>query len=114
MPRRAGSGAITAGKQLVDRETDVAGDLPQQGRRDVAASVERNGGHAAVGMAELLVGAALADLGEAETLEQRDDLAGPQDRWFRHCSGNSDSLNTNEFCLEGLLAILEKHRNYFS
>ncbi len=54
-PRGTGSGAVTAGKQLVDREADVAGDLSEQGRRDVAASVEGNGRHAAVGMAELLV-----------------------------------------------------------
>ena len=65
-------------------------------------------------MTELLVRAALAYLGEPEPLKQRDHLAGFQDRRLRHGSGNANSLNTDEFRLERLVTILEKHRNHFS
>jgi hypothetical protein len=72
------------GEQFVDREADVAGDLPQQRRGDVAPGMEGNGRHTAVRVAELLVRAPLPDFGEAMSLEQRDDLPRLQDWRFRH------------------------------
>ncbi len=46
--------------------------------RQVPTTVHRNGRAAPVGVAELLVGATLAHLFEAEFREDGDDLAGPE------------------------------------
>jgi hypothetical protein len=46
--------------------------------------------------------------------EQRDHLAGLQDRRLRHGSGNPNGLNADEFRLGRLVTILEKHRDHFS
>jgi hypothetical protein len=61
-------------EEFIDGEVHVGGNLAQQSGRDVATGVQGHGRRAAVGMPELLVGAALADLCETEGLEQGDDL----------------------------------------
>lgn len=66
-------------EEFLDGETDVAGDLPEQSRRDVAPRVEGNGRAPTVGMPVLPMGAALPDLFEAETHQQPFDLAGLED-----------------------------------
>jgi len=62
-------------QELVDRQADVLGDLTKQYRRDVAPGVEGDGGCATIGMAELLVRAALAHFDEPEPREDGDDFA---------------------------------------
>ena len=61
-------------EQVVDGQADVARDFPEQRRRDVAPLVEWDRRGAPVCVAELLVRSALADLFEAERLEQPDDF----------------------------------------
>lgn len=60
IPRSAGGPRpqcpLAGRKEVLDRYTDVSGDLAEQDGRDVSAGVHRNGGHTAIGMAELLVG----------------------------------------------------------
>ena len=79
-----GSAPAGTGEQLVDREAYVARDLPQQRGRDVAPCMEWNGRHTAVRVAELLVRTSLADFGEPQPLEQRDDFPRLEDWRFRH------------------------------
>jgi hypothetical protein len=54
-------------EQLIKREADVFGDLPEQDWRNVSTRVNRHRGAAASGITELFVGTALANLGEAES-----------------------------------------------
>lgn len=56
-------------EELVDGQVDVGGDPAKQGGRDVATGVEGNRCRASVRMPELLLGAALTHLREAESLE---------------------------------------------
>jgi hypothetical protein len=56
-------------KELIRGEADVFDYLPQEGWRDVSAGVERNGGLATVGVSELFMGPPLADLLEAQGVE---------------------------------------------
>jgi hypothetical protein len=67
-------------EELVDGETDVSCNLSQQGGRYVSASMKGHRCAAAFSMSELLVRSALSGLNKAEPVEQRDDLARPQDR----------------------------------
>ncbi len=64
--------------EFVNGEPDVSRDATQQDGRQVPTTVHRNGRAAPVGVAELLVGATLAHLFEAEFGEDGDDLAGPE------------------------------------
>ncbi len=70
--------------EFLNGHADVTADFPQQRGRDVLAFVERDGRRAAVGMAELLVGAALADFDEFLGDEPVDDLARLEHRHVRH------------------------------
>jgi len=69
---------------LGDGETDVARDLAQQDRRDVAARVMRHGSRTTVGVSLLLVRAPLTNGNEAERKEDLLDLTRFEDRRFRH------------------------------
>lgn len=80
---RRGCG-LRPGQQLVHREPDVSCNLAKQGRRDVTPLMKWDGRDAPVGMPELLVRTALADLGEAGPIEQRDDFTRLENRRFRH------------------------------
>ena len=91
---------------------DVAADLAQQGGRDIASRVHRHGGYPPVGVAELLVRAALADLDKPEPL---DDLARLEDRDRAHGApglGDEDRLRADELRLEGGLPILQEHGDH--
>ena len=57
---------LVAFEELVRCQADVFRDLAEQGRRDVPSGMEGNGGPATVRMAELLVGALLSNLCEAQ------------------------------------------------
>ena len=54
-------------EQLIKREADVFGDLTEQDWGNVATLMKRHRGAAASGIAELFVGTALANFGEAES-----------------------------------------------
>ena len=71
-----------------------------------------DGGHATIGMPELLVRTTLADLSKAEVLQDGHHLARLEDWWLRHWSGD-DSLNADEFGFELRFAILEKESDDF-
>ena len=71
-------------KQCFDGQADVAGNLAQQDRRDVAPLVEGNRRATSIRVAELLVRPSLPDFDEAESAKRRDDLAGLQDRMLGH------------------------------
>lgn len=79
--RRASGGwtRSTARDKLSDVYANVLRNLPEKGRRDILALVERNGGHPAVRMTELLVRTLLANLYEIETNKKRHDLP-----WFEN------------------------------
>ena len=46
---------LSTREQLLNSETDVLGDLPEQRRRYVSALVEGDGSHPPIGMPELFV-----------------------------------------------------------
>src|SRR4030095_14944993 len=69
--------ALNAFEELFCRQPDVLRDLTQQGRRDVPPGVKWKRRPATVWMAELLVGASLANFGEAQALQKGHDLT-----WF--------------------------------
>ena len=56
----------------------------------------RDGGHPTIRMPELLVGATLACLPEAEALQERDNLAGFQGRDAPHGSGDLEGMSADE------------------
>ena len=70
--------------ELGNREADVSRDATQQDGRQIPTTVDRNGRAAPVGVAELLVGTALAHLFEAECDEDGDNLARLEDGNGRH------------------------------
>ena len=72
--------------EFVDAQASLSGNLAQQKRGKIAGYVNGHGGGPSVGVAEPLVGAALAYLSEAERSEDRDDLARPQ-RWCARHEG---------------------------
>jgi len=72
------------GKEVVDAEADLAGDLVEKEGGKIAGCVNGDGGGASVGVPEPFVGSALAYLLEAERGEDRDDLARPQRRGAGH------------------------------
>jgi hypothetical protein len=55
----------------------------------------------------------LADLDEAEPLEDRNDLLGLKDREAAHRSGHGDVLDANELGLEDRLPVLQEHGDNF-
>ncbi len=96
--------ALLTSDEFLDRETDVAGDLPQQGWGDVAAGVQRDRSAAPVRVPKLRVRAALPDLHEAAALQQSQHLARLQDgRLAPHearCRlGHEDGLHADELRL---------------
>lgn len=73
--QRTLGGAALRSHELGNGQPNVPPDLAEQRRRDIAARVHRHRGNPAVGVPELLVRPALADLHEPETLEAGDDLS---------------------------------------
>ena len=84
--QRTLGGAALRSHELRDRHPDVAADLAEQGRRDIAAGVHRHGGDPAVGVAELLVRPALANLHEPKPLEAGRHLPRLEDRDGTHAA----------------------------
>jgi hypothetical protein len=79
---RWGVGYLAATEEFFDSQANVASDLPEQGGGYVPAGMKGDRGAAAVWMAELLVGAALADFDEAERFPE-----GRNFPWFQHRDG---------------------------
>lgn len=86
-------------EELVDRKPDVPRDLAYESWRDVPSRVKRNGGRTTIGVPELLVRTALANLGEPVRLQKGNDFprledgdpAHRQATWIVRTSTNSDS-----------------------
>ena len=70
---------LRATEQLLSCETDVSGDLPKQGGRNVSTRVEGDGCSASVRMAILSMRPPLADLRETQGLQKRRHLSWLQD-----------------------------------
>ena len=98
-------------EELIKREADIFGDLPEQDWGDIPTLVKRNSCAATGGIAELLMRSALTDFGKAEFDENRYDFAGLEDGNIAHVSGDSDVLNPNEFGLQDGFAVFQKHCN---
>ena len=64
--------------ELAKYQTDAASNLSQEQWRDISTSVEGHGSRTPVGMPELSVGAALANLDKAKPFKPGDDLASPK------------------------------------
>jgi hypothetical protein len=71
-------------QELVDRNPNVLRNPAKQDWGDVAARVERERSRAAVGVAKLLVGAALARFLEPQSTKDGRDLARLQNRQSCH------------------------------
>ena len=99
-------------KQLFQRHANIFGDLAKQDRRDIAAGMHWDGRRAAVGMAKLLVGAALAYFHETTPREKRDYLARFKDRNPGHL--NDYGVGSDKFGLQLWLTILEQHRYHLA
>jgi hypothetical protein len=111
LKREVGSltAASTTAKQFLDGLADVARDLPQECRGDVASSVERHRCSPPVGVSILTMRSTLTYLHESEPFKERHDLAWLEDRDRAGHSGNLDRLNTDELGLELRLAIFQEH-----
>jgi hypothetical protein len=80
--------------------------------REIARAVIGDGGCAAVGMAELFVGAFLADFDEAEGFEDAANFAGLEDGEAGHLAFHGHRLRANKFGLELRFAVFEEHLNH--
>jgi len=105
------SAALTVLEQIIDAQTDVPGDLAQQGRREVAASVKRHRGRATIGVAKLLVRTALPHFVKTGHQQNGNDLARLENRDARH-SGHDHGLRTDGFGFKLGLAIGEQHGDH--
>ncbi len=74
--------------------------------------MNRDCGHASIGMPELLVRTTLANLSETQPLEPCHHFTGLEDWWWRHNSRH-DGLDTDEFGFEVRFAVLKQERNHF-
>ena len=72
-----GSTSIVA-EQFIYGETNIAGDLAKQRRRDVATTMERDCCSTTVWVTVLPVSAPLPNFYKPKAFQQRSDLAGPQ------------------------------------
>ena len=99
-------------EKLVRRQPHIFDDLTQEDRRDVAATMDRNRCATTIGMCELLMGAALPDLSEAQSHKDRDDFARLKNPKPRHLGG--DRFDTYEFALQLGFAILQEHFDDFT
>jgi hypothetical protein len=71
-------------EKFLQRQTNVRGNLPKQRRRDVSAAMKGHRGAPAIHMAILPMRATLPNFGEPKPLQDRDDLAGFEDRDITH------------------------------
>ena len=71
-------------KKLVDGETDVLRNLPQESGRDIPALVKGHSRTSATGTSKLLVGATLPYLHEAKSHQNCNDLCRFEDRDVSH------------------------------
>ena len=73
--------------------------------------MKRHRGASASGIAELFVGTALTNFGEAESEKNGYDFIGFEDGDIAHGSSYGDVLNSNELGLQRGFAVFEKHCN---
>ena len=76
--------------------------------------VEGDGGTFSIRMTELLVRPALANLGKAEMLRYRGDLARLEYRRLCHDSGEGDSLSADKLSFKQGFSIFQQHFHHFA
>ncbi len=106
--------ALSIFEKLTEGESCVLYDPTQQNWRNVSARVEGDGGTFSIRMTELFVRPALADLGKAEMLQYRGDLARLEYRRLCHDSGESDSLSADKLSFKQGLSIFQEHFHHFA
>jgi len=74
--------------------------------------MHRNCGDATIGVPELLVRTALADLPKTQPLQKCHDLTRLEDRWLGHASRH-DGLDADELSFELRFAILKEESDHF-
>ena len=101
-------------EKLTDGESCIFCDPTQQEWRNVSAGVERDGGTSSIRMTELLVRPALPDLGKAEPLQDRDDLARLEYRHLCHKSRERDTLSADKLAFKHWFSIFQEHFHHFA
>ena len=97
------------GDELADVHSDVAGDCPEESRRDVTTLVKRNGRHPPIRVAVLAVRTTLTDLNESEFGKYGGDFTRLQDRHIAHGLGDLHRLRPYELPFELWGTVLEQH-----
>jgi hypothetical protein len=85
-------------EKFIHSHADVLGDLTEQGRRDIAAFVGRNGCAASTGITELQVRSALTDKLKTQ--------------WSPRSGRQHDLLQANEIALQRRLAVFQQHGDH--
>jgi len=71
-------------QEFLARETNIFDNLPQQKRRDITASVKRNGRASSIRVTILFMGAALTNFDKSHLFQNMGDLARLQYRQPSH------------------------------
>ena len=103
---------LTLLQKILHRHADVFCDLAQQDGGEITSCVEWNSRAPAVGMPELLMRAALTNFLKPQPLQDRNNLAGLENRDAGH-SHNFDGLNSDELRLQAGGAVLAQHLDHF-
>ena len=95
-------------QELLHCDSDIFGDLTQQDGRKIASGVEWNGCTPTIDMPKLFVGAALTNLLEPQSLQNRDDLA-RLENWYSGHLRNFGGLDSYKLRLNVRDTILAEH-----
>ena len=102
-------------KELLDGQVNVVGNLPQEDRRNVSASMNRYGSNAAIRMTKLLVGTLLPNLFKTVPSKKPDNLAGTEDGDVAHgASIECDQLGADELGVQLDVAFFGEERDDLS
>jgi hypothetical protein len=104
--------ALPSSDKILGGHSDIAGDLPEEGRGNIAAAVIWDGCGTAIRVAELHVRSALTDASEAVPCQQGDHLSGLEHWKFGHLF-NRHQLGADELSLKSWFSILKEHLDYF-
>jgi hypothetical protein len=100
--------------QLLNGQTDILGDLPQERRCYVAALVQRDRRPPAVRVAQLDMRSLSPDFNKSERLQPPTDFQRLQNRERAHRSiTHRDALRSHELGLQLGLPVFQKHLNDF-
>ena len=101
-------------EELVDSQADISSNAAKQDGRQVTASMNRDGGRAAVRMTEPLMRTALSYFRKAGRDKNGDDLARLEDGYEHHAiSGHDDGLRADVFARHLGQPVVEDHGDDF-